>query len=637
MSGSVREVIGRRLKSLSVECLRVLEGAAVLGREFELPQLQAVTKEEVAADPLLRSLDEADQTGFIESLGDDKCRFTHTLVHEVFLQSLGKEGRARLHGKVGDALEDFYASHAEIHAAELPRHFLLAEPCAEQATIAKYAAAAGAQALSKYAYETAAEYLDLALRRSDGSAPYVIARIQLNFAKSVAGMSSYFADNESVEHLCAAFDSLHELGLLDEAVDAALTPFFTVSMHNASVVDVNRISTMLRKAIDLCPQNDLRRGRLHSHLAYYRYIETRNAGESRALIEEGRRYGQIDSATEFEGLILLARILTWDSTENPRPERGNFSLYEEIEDLYLDALALAERRDTDALRAYACIWLAKLYVLLGRLEDGRRCTLQTMNLARRIKDRYWMEQARDALASLACIEGDWGTALENLDSADESLRSRKMSPTIRGRYVTLHFMKGDREDAMIQLELLKDGDKTDGSEITRLSIFARDAANGAWYLDDWSRIAEAESFARNYLRSQDREPFARNRCKECLAVLAILRNDRKEAARAYVEMSPGPPRMYFRLGLAMLASTAGHFDRSCKLFDDALLIFRKGYRPSHGWACFEYAKVLYRRKPEKYRARAKALLQKGLEVAGSIGMKVLVERITKLIAEISNS
>ena len=124
----VREVIGRRLRRLSEECLVVLTLASVLGREFALDALQRLS--EVPADELLDLLDEACRS----SCADVGARRAWTpavracAVRDTLYEGLTTPRRVQLHRRAGEALEALYAQDQEPHLAELAHHFFEAAP-----------------------------------------------------------------------------------------------------------------------------------------------------------------------------------------------------------------------------------------------------------------------------------------------------------------------------------------------------------------------------------------------------------------------------------------------------------------------------------------------------------------------------
>jgi len=75
----LRDVIGRRLSSLSAECNRLLSIAAVIGREFRLEVLQKVAG--VSEDELFSALEEAKGAAVVEERSAMGAAVTYRFVH----------------------------------------------------------------------------------------------------------------------------------------------------------------------------------------------------------------------------------------------------------------------------------------------------------------------------------------------------------------------------------------------------------------------------------------------------------------------------------------------------------------------------------------------------------------------------
>jgi hypothetical protein len=98
---AVREALLGQVAALSPESAAILRGAAVLGREFEVMTLAAVTA--VAGEPLLRGLDEAVAAGVLVER-DGWHRFTHGIVADVLYDATAASERLRLHERAAAAL-----------------------------------------------------------------------------------------------------------------------------------------------------------------------------------------------------------------------------------------------------------------------------------------------------------------------------------------------------------------------------------------------------------------------------------------------------------------------------------------------------------------------------------------------------
>jgi eukaryotic-like serine/threonine-protein kinase len=160
---SVREVIGRRLHHLSGECNELLTLASVLGREFDLAALAAVSGLE--RDSFLELLDEATEARVVSEIPGvlERMRFAHALIRDAAYHALGRGRRVQLHRQVGEALEALYSSDLDAHLAEIANHFFEAAPGGNGLKAVDYARRAGARAIALLAYEEAARLYQMAL------------------------------------------------------------------------------------------------------------------------------------------------------------------------------------------------------------------------------------------------------------------------------------------------------------------------------------------------------------------------------------------------------------------------------------------------------------------------------------------
>src|SRR6185295_9982850 len=99
--------------------------------------------------------------------GSVMYEFTHPLVRDVLYGDLGIARGRLLHATVAEALETLYGASADMHADELAYHFSRAEARGLAGKAARYLAAAGRDALARYANREAADYLSAALEHYD--------------------------------------------------------------------------------------------------------------------------------------------------------------------------------------------------------------------------------------------------------------------------------------------------------------------------------------------------------------------------------------------------------------------------------------------------------------------------------------
>lgn len=165
---SLKEVIGTRINRLSTACQRILHVAAVIGREFTLSTLQAVTDQ--PEEPLA----EACRAAVLQEqaqIGEVQYRWAHALFRETLYAELPALERTAHHVRIARALEAHYGPRAGQHAAGLAEHFAHAVDSDDLRKALMYARLAARQATAVYADSEAARLLHHALAIQDAVAP----------------------------------------------------------------------------------------------------------------------------------------------------------------------------------------------------------------------------------------------------------------------------------------------------------------------------------------------------------------------------------------------------------------------------------------------------------------------------------
>jgi len=159
---TVRSVIKRRISRLDDESQNVLTMASFIGKDFTFEALQAVTG--VEEDKLLEIMEKMFKTGLIKQKvihGKALCSFVDIIVRDVVHEEVSPLRRKKLHGDVGNALEEAYAKEIDEHLGELALHFL---ECGDENRALDYFLKAGEKAAKVYANSEAASYFQSALK-----------------------------------------------------------------------------------------------------------------------------------------------------------------------------------------------------------------------------------------------------------------------------------------------------------------------------------------------------------------------------------------------------------------------------------------------------------------------------------------
>jgi tetratricopeptide (TPR) repeat protein len=122
--GTVQEVIAARLDRLGAEAKRVLQVAAVLGRQFSRDQLAQLLAPE--GIDVARELDELERRGVIHRknlFSNDEYRFGESVTQEVAYEGLLLKQRRQLHERIGVMLEASAGEPSAERSALLAHHF----------------------------------------------------------------------------------------------------------------------------------------------------------------------------------------------------------------------------------------------------------------------------------------------------------------------------------------------------------------------------------------------------------------------------------------------------------------------------------------------------------------------------------
>jgi ABC-type oligopeptide transport system substrate-binding subunit/class 3 adenylate cyclase len=151
---TVEKVILARIDRLEAHPRDVLTAASVLGREFGLPLLEAVSGDgDVRAS--LSSLMRLDLLREARRWPEPEYRFKHALIQEATYRTLVVDERRALHRKAAVWLEERYAQHEDEVAGLLAHHWLAA---ADEDKAVSYLTKAGDRARQEYALDEAIAY-----------------------------------------------------------------------------------------------------------------------------------------------------------------------------------------------------------------------------------------------------------------------------------------------------------------------------------------------------------------------------------------------------------------------------------------------------------------------------------------------
>lgn len=149
---TVEKVILARIDRLSPVSHDVLTAAAVIGRQFGLPLLEAVSNANGELREALRDLQRLDLVREGRRWPQPEYRFKHALIQEAAYRTLLADRRTGLHRSAAMWLEDHHAGHLDEVYGVLAHHWLAAQ---DESKAIDYLTRAGDKARQEYALDEA--------------------------------------------------------------------------------------------------------------------------------------------------------------------------------------------------------------------------------------------------------------------------------------------------------------------------------------------------------------------------------------------------------------------------------------------------------------------------------------------------
>jgi class 3 adenylate cyclase len=362
---SVREVIERRVERLGEEALEVLRLAAVIGRSFDVELLESIL--DLDESLLLDHLEAAVAASLLGESSErvGQFRFAHALINQTLYEGLGATRRARMHGRVAQALEDLYGEDPREHLSELALHWRLAAVSVDRAKAADYALRAGQRALESLAPAEAVKlFADAVELMGDlDSAERSQALIGLGEAQLQSGDAAYRKTLLEASRIASVLSDA------ELAARAALANNRGVVSSAFGEVDAERLAAIDR-AIELDdPPNRARRARLLGIKALELEWDP-DFGMRRALAEEA-----VSLARATEDARTLAEVLrTSEAIRAPDTLAWRIGLAEELVGCAVEVGDPALRFSAHSFQFNTCIeW--------GDLELAKLALEQTQLIA----------------------------------------------------------------------------------------------------------------------------------------------------------------------------------------------------------------------------------------------------------------
>jgi tetratricopeptide (TPR) repeat protein len=280
---TIHDVVMARIDRLPDETKRLLQTAAVIGREFSLRLLSAVWKSSGSLEDQLRELSRLE---FLYERAETEGTifvFRHALTQETAYGSLLERHRRAYHGAVGHALEELYQNRTDEVAELLALHFGRSN---ESDKSIDYAILAAEKSQRRWANSEALTYFNDALHRLD-LLPDTEANRLRRIDAVVKQAEVKFALGRQAEHIAALEDIRGIVETTDDPRRRATWHYWTGFLHSLTGSPAALAIEHCRKAAAIASAagcDDLE-GFIYS-CAVQAYVV---AGELRAAIDAGDR------------------------------------------------------------------------------------------------------------------------------------------------------------------------------------------------------------------------------------------------------------------------------------------------------------------------------------------------------------
>ena len=397
---SLRLVLGRRLERLGENGRRALAAAAIVGRAFTYELLEALG--ELAAEPLLDALEEAERARLVTPLSDapdeDRLLFSHELIRQTLLAGLSPPRRRRLHLLVADTLERLYATTLDEPASEIAHHLAQAGPAADRRRLLSFLTLAGRQAMRTAGYEDALRHFEQAVAMAQVAEPAEQPELFANRALALRSLGRFEAALPGWEEAVRRYETLGDAEAVARMCFEASRDLWWLNRDREAGVQAER---------GLAALGDRETPQRAEMLAW--------TGVAAAFVSPFERGAEmIDEALALAGRLGNKRIVGYGLL-NRALHAWPFSLHREVIDAGQEAIRLlrAEGDLWDVATLLGVIEIAALE--LGRMRLSAELGEEVEPLATRLGHSFALSVLHEPTSALRQFASD--PDLERLESA----------------------------------------------------------------------------------------------------------------------------------------------------------------------------------------------------------------------------
>ncbi|NQW16607.1 MAG: protein kinase [Chloroflexi bacterium] len=613
----VREVVGRRLDHLSDECTKVLTTAAVIGRTFQLAQLDRLI-EDMTEDRLLDTLEEALELRLIEEVPGrvGEYYFAHVLTRDTLSEEISLTRRVRLHARIAAAMEDIYGTAARDHAEELAEHFDMARTVVGTEKLIDYSTIAGNKALDVGAFSRALGHFEMAMNATGSQTPLAQnADILAGLGRAQIATLERHQLQRGVSTLRDGFEAYVRSGNIEAALSLA-------EGDVEPVTGVTRVNEFISRALEVAPPDSIHAGRLYARLGDALGTEKADYENARVAFEKAIDIARKKSDKPLEMMTLI----------NASVVDGHHSDYAAAAEKSAQAVAAAI-----AMREPGAEMRARMKAVMALLKVGRTDEVPDhFSTIKKLVETYGSQRDSEEVLLIEqgyfLVTGQWYKA----GLANTRLLDMTSDPIALGEKAVLEAHHGNAEVSDGYLVRLLDAmSLTPVGPSYWYAMPALVVPLVARLTGDESRISAAKQISESVMRSTTASPERQLYARAGMALAAVAEKD-SVAASDHYESILAARHTSFMIGmllnidhlLGLLAMAKGDSKSAIAHMEEGLKFCEKaGYRPEMAWICADLSNLLADADTDANVDRIVELQDKAIEVARKLGMTPILEQV----------
>lgn len=244
---SIQNLIAARLTRLTPNARRVLDTAAVVGREFDADLVMRVSG--LTDDAVLDAIDELCAATLIRQREAGQFAFGHSLTMQTVMQEMVQVRQFALHRRIAQVLEKIHQGRLEPLAGLIARHWAEAQAPAQ---VAPYAFQAGQFAASLAAWAEAIAFYEQALATETDDARRASICLALGAAHFNRG--DFAQASQLLYSAVALAETSRDLERLEEAHLALNQSFYPQSRYREAIELAERLARSGPVELALCAE-----------------------------------------------------------------------------------------------------------------------------------------------------------------------------------------------------------------------------------------------------------------------------------------------------------------------------------------------------------------------------------------------